>query len=309
MGVENQARRGSGGGNGSARRRLADLGVRLGRETSGEHRAACPACARAKTRRGDTALAVRVDREGAAVWLCHRCGWKGSTGATSGAGARDHPPPAPCPKPLGEAPLASGLSAAAAGLWRACRPLEAGCLVARYLDDRGCVLPPNDVRWHPALRHPSGHVGPCMVALVTDAATARPLSLHRTWVVADGGGKAAVDRPRLLLAGHRKAGGVVRLWPDEEPTLGLCVAEGIETALTAAVGFGHAWACLDAGNLAGLPVLGGIECLTVVADHDPAGLAAAEGCARRWLAAGVQVRLWTAPTRGADLNDFARAAA
>src|SRR3954454_7062614 len=40
------------------------------------------------------------------------------------------------------------------------------------------------------------------------------------------------------------------------------------TALTAARGFGLAWACLDAGNLAELPVLAGIDALTVAADHD-----------------------------------------
>jgi hypothetical protein len=148
-----------------------------------------------------------------------------------------------------------------------------------------------------------------MVALVTDVVTARPLSLHRTWVAADGGGKAPLDRPRLLLKGYRKAGGVVRLWPDEELTLGLCVAEGIETALTAAAAFGLAWSCLDAGNLAAFPVLDGIEALTIVADHDPAGLAAAEACARRWLEGGVEVTTWKAPAPGVDFNDYAAAGA
>ena len=99
------------------------------------------------------------------------------------------------------------------------------------------------------------------------------MTVHRTWIRPDGT-KAPVDKPRLLWPGLPKLGGVVRLWPDDEVTLGLCVAEGIETALTAARGFGLAWACLDAGNLAALPVLDGIEALTIVADHDPAGIAA-----------------------------------
>jgi putative DNA primase/helicase len=81
--------------------------------------------------------------------------------------------------------------------------------------------------------------------------------------------------------------------------------------------FGLAWATLDAANLAALPVLGGIEALTVVSDHDPPnaktgirpGNAAAEECARRWARAGVEVRVWTSPTPGTDLNDFARAGA
>ena len=33
----------------------------------------------------------------------------------------------------------------------------------------------------------------------------------------------------MLCKGHRKAGGVIRLWPDDEVTDGLAVAEGIET--------------------------------------------------------------------------------
>src|SRR4051794_14314875 len=43
----------------------------------GERRTACPECARAKHRPRDSALAVKVDVDGSAVWTCHRCGWKG----------------------------------------------------------------------------------------------------------------------------------------------------------------------------------------------------------------------------------------
>src|SRR5262249_31748694 len=115
-------------------------------------------------------------------------------------------------------------------------------------------------------------------------------------------------KPRLLWKGLPKAGGLCRLWPDDEITLGLLVGEGIETVLCAARGFPAAWACLDKANLAALPVLGGIECLTIVADHDAdgGGQKAAEACARRWVAAGVEVFLWTAPAEGQDFNDYAR---
>ena len=86
------------------------------------------------------------------------------------------------------------------------------------------------------------------------------------------------------------------------------MAEGLETALTAALGFGLAWAVLDVGNLGGLPVLPGVEALTIVADHDEAGARAADACGRRWADAGCEVRVWKAPARGADLNDYAREA-
>jgi hypothetical protein len=135
------------------------------------------------------------------------------------------------------------------------------------------------------------------------------MSLHRTWLAPDGSGKAPVEKPRLLLKGHDKAGGVVRLFPDDEVTSGLAIAEGIETALTAAHGFTPVWATIDAGNLAAFPVLDGIESLTVAIDHDKAGLDAFNGVAARWLAAGREVRQWLPPDYGADINDWAGAAA
>ena len=82
-------------------------------------------------------------------------------------------------------------------------------------------------------------------------------------------------------------------------------------ALSAALGFGLAWSTIDAGNLENLPVLDGIEALTIVADHDEngRGFVAAEACAERWIAAGKEVRVWPAPTTGTDFNDFMRGAA
>jgi putative DNA primase/helicase len=148
-----------------------------------------------------------------------------------------------------------------------------------------------------------------LVALVTDVLTVEPISLHQTWLAPDGSGKASIDRPRLLLKGHRKAGGVIRLVEDAEVTLGLAVAEGIETALTTMRAFRHCWCCIDASNLAAFPVLAGIDALTIVEDRDPAGQAAARACADRWLAAGVEVWIWQAPAEGQDFNDIARRAA
>jgi hypothetical protein len=132
------------------------------------------------------------------------------------------------------------------------------------------------------------------VALVTDILTHAPISLHRTWVRADGS-KADVDTPRLLLGGHRKAGGVIRLWPDEAVTTGLAVAEGIETALSVAHVFRPVWAVIDAGNLARFPILDGIEALTIAVDDDPAGIRAAGECAERWAQADREATLVEVP--------------
>jgi len=134
-----------------------------------------------------------------------------------------------------------------------------------------------------------------------------PLTLHRTWICANGD-KAACDPPRMLLGNHRKAGGVIRLWPDDAVTTGLGIAEGIETALSLAHGFTPVWACIDAGNLAAFPVLEGIESLVIAADHDEAGISAANACATRWTDAGREVRIVMPDQAKTDLNDLARAA-
>jgi putative DNA primase/helicase len=160
----------------------------------------------------------------------------------------------------------------------------------QYLRARCCVIPPvdSDLRYDPACEHPSGYVGPALVGLITDAITNTPISLHTTWVT-PGRDKAPVDPPRRYLPGHRKSGGVVRLWSNESVTYGLAIAEGIETALTAAHAFRPAWATLDAGNLKNFPVLPGIESLTVAVDQDAAGESAFEAVKATWKAAGRNV--------------------
>jgi putative DNA primase/helicase len=310
---------------------LAQLGIRLRDHRPGKHRTACPECAKAKHRRGDTTLAVRLDDTGA-TWLCFRCGTTGGLWPCADCGGfspsrvcpacqqtrneeaadarltrRAVPPSSPTPSPA--PPPRAGLSDDARRLWNACRPIGADSPAAVYLESRGCALPENDVRWHPQLRHPCGYVGPVLMALVTDVHSVEPISLHRTWLAPDGSGKAPIDRPRLLLKGHRKAGGVIRLVEDAEVTLGLAIAEGLETALTTMRAFRHCWCCIDAGNLAAFPVLAGIDALTIVEDRDPAGQAAARACADRWLAAAGEVWIWHAPAEGQDFNDIARRAA
>jgi hypothetical protein len=213
-------------------------------------------------------------------------------------------------------------------IWASCRSIDPESPAGHYLAARGCALPHpgGDLRWHPALQHPSGYAGPALVALVTDVRDARQyLSLHRTWIAADGSGnKAQVDPPRLLLKDHRKSGGCIRLWPDDGVTLGLGIAEGLETALTLARGFTPVWATIDASNLAAFPYLWRIESLTVAVDNDPAGISAFESMARRWWdeasarraqhagdvpdgrRPAVAIRKVLAPRSGNDLNDWAR---
>ena len=267
----------------------------------GSYRMRCPACAKDK-RPVDRTLGVTLRDNGEGVAHCHRCHAVETHRPTRPARTNRRPAPArPAPPPPPPPATHPRLSDQGLALWRTCQPL-AGTAPA-YLHARRCRIPPKDghLRWHPRLRHPSGYVGPALVALITDTLTREPLSLHWTWGQADGR-KAEVQPPRLLLARHRKQGGVIRLWPDEAVTTGLGVAEGIESALSLAWGFMPVWACIDAGNLAALPVLAGIEHLTVAADNDSAGQAAAQTCATRWAAAGRTISVTV--QRQNDLNDL-----
>ena len=197
-------------------------------------------------------------------------------------------------------PDAQGMSDWALRLWgHECEPLSGVAL--EYLKCRRCAIPPadGDLRYHTLLKHPSGYVGPALVALITDVHTQKPLSLHRTWITATG--KADITPARLLLKDHPIKNGVIRLSPDDHVNALLGIAEGIETALSLAWAPMPVWATIDAGHMAKFPVLRGITTLVVAQDQDPAGIAAASSCAHRYAAAGCDVRV----TRQAvnDLND------
>lgn len=261
----------------------------------GHHRFACPECARTKARRRDTALSVDVTPEGG-VYFCHRCGYRGGWRADRAYG-RPGAPHAARPQAARHLILASHWLS----LWHAIGPVSG--TARAYLKARGCALPPPDgaLRCAERLRHPAGYVGPALVALVSDALTGEVLTLHRTWIKGDGT-KADVNPPRLLLGQHRKAGGVIRLFPTVETEL--AVAEGIESALAVATERTPVWSTIDAGNMAGLAVISGVENLLIVADHDPAGLQAARACARRWRDARRTVRVAIPPVPGQDACDL-----
>ena len=60
-----------------------------------------------------------------------------------------------------------GRSEVALGIWEAAKP-AAGTLIETYLASRGLHLPPpNTLRFHSGLKHPSGDAWPAMLALVT----------------------------------------------------------------------------------------------------------------------------------------------
>jgi len=277
---------------------LATAGIKLRRRAPGSYRAACPRCDKGPE---DDALGVTIDRDDAAVWHCFRCSW---AGAWRPRDAMPDKRAKATPKPQPARTERQRWSLYANGIWSRAEPLE-GSPAAIYLRSRGCAAPADaDLRFHPNVY---GH--PAMVARVTDAVTGAPMSLHFTLLRADGSGKADVERPKLLLKDHAKAGGAIRLCADAEVTIGLGITEGVETALSViAAGWSPVWAAIDAGNVASFPVLPGIESLTIFGDHDDAGLKAARQCVQRWRAAGREARIVAPPAAGADWNDIMRAA-
>lgn len=255
----------------------------------GHHRLSCPKCGRGER---DKTMGITVEA-GNGVAHCFRCNYVENNRGNKPRVAIAHAAPKARTK-------RTSLSEWGMRLWDRCQPLSG--VAIDYLKHRRCVIPPlhGDLRWHPDLKDfQSGHTGPALVALVTDANSNQPLSLHRTWITPTG--KASIDSPRRALGGHGLDNGVIRLWPDDEVTTGLCISEGIETALSMAWAYAPVWSTIDAGHLAQFPVLAGIETLLIAQDNDRAGIAAAIACATRWSAVSVDVRITQQAAN--DLND------
>ena len=187
----------------------------------------------------------------------------------------------------------------ALAIWQSAKPAQ-GTPVETYLASRGIDLPPPDaLRFHAGLKHPSGGIWPAMVALVTSGADGRPLAIHRTFLARDGGGKAPVEPQKMMLGPCR--GGAVRL---ADPGDVLMVGEGIETCLAAMQATGHpAWAALSTSGLRALDLPNDVRDVIVLADGDDAGEAAARDCAWRWKREGRRVRI-ARPPQGMDFNDL-----
>lgn len=190
-------------------------------------------------------------------------------------------------------------SAFALSIWQSTIPAD-GTPVEAYLASRGltCSLS-SSLRFHSGLKHPSGAIWPCMVALVKRGADDTPLAIHRTFLARDGQGKAPVEPAKMMLGPCRN--GAVRL---SDPSDVLMIGEGIETCLAAMQVTGHpAWAALSTSGLRALDLPKCVRDVIVLADGDDPGEAAARDCALRWMQQGRRVRI-ARPPRGLDFNDM-----
>jgi putative DNA primase/helicase len=206
--------------------------------------------------------------------------------------------PAPQNKAVAE-PDDADRSIAALKVWReGVDPRDT--LAERYLASRkldlGDDIAGDVLRWHPQTG--------AMLALFRNIYTDEPQAVSRTFLDPSG---RKLERKFL----GPVAGAAVKLDPDANVLAGLHIGEGVETCLAARqLGLRPAWARGSCGAIAGFAVLGGVECLTIFAEHDDASEKAVETCAARWHSAGREVLIDRPLVPGAkDLNDAIRGAA
>ncbi|SMR82259.1 Toprim domain-containing protein [Aliiroseovarius halocynthiae] len=187
-----------------------------------------------------------------------------------------------------------------------------GTLAEVYLEGRGIKAQwhkmRHTLRYHPALPHTGTKQKlPAMIARLRGP-DGRATGLHRTYLKPDGSGKADLPGGAKLMLGSC-GGSAVRFGPDR-PVIAL--AEGIETALSIGVASRlTVWATLSTSGMKGLilPPPPVAEVVVIAADHDSAGLLAAEETALRLEAEGRAVSIITPQAEGMDFNDVLRGGA
>ncbi len=177
-------------------------------------------------------------------------------------------------------------SAEAIAIWQASSP-AAGTPAEAYLRHRGIDIPlPHTIRFAELRYGRRGRVYPALVALVTDVGD-WPIGVQRTFLAADGRGKAEVPKAKLSLG--RITGGSIRLAPAA-PAIAIC--EGLEDGLTLMAGLElPVWAAAGAGNMPSMRFPPDVGDLIIGADNDASGQSEAAKAAERHAAAGLAVRI------------------
>jgi hypothetical protein len=187
----------------------------------------------------------------------------------------------------------------ALGVWNEAQPI-CDTVAETYLRGRGitCKLP-ETLRFHPACWH--GATAKRLPAMVARVDGAEGFAVHRTYLAADGSGKAQVAPAKAMLGAVTRS--AVRLSVGHEA---LAVAEGIETALSLSCGLLRGavsvWAGLSASGVSGLSLPSPPGKLIIAPDGDATGQCAAHRLAERAVALGWHVSLFPAPA-GQDWND------
>jgi hypothetical protein len=289
---------------------VARRGIRLvGR---GERVGPCPVCG------GKDRFAINIKKQ---IWNCRGCAKGGDVvdlvqhldgvdfkSAIATLGGDERKPIAPVKPVHHEKEDDQEKTKRALKIWDEASEVN-GTLAEEYLRRRHLELPDDD---H-ALRFYSpcpfaDTAYPALIALFRDVLTDEPNAIHRI-ALAPGG---ILIAKRML---GRVGGCAVKLDADENVELSLSIGEGIETMIAARTrGLRPAWAVGSAGALKNFPVLNGVECLSIIVDHDlpdkngrQAGQEAALECSQRWTAVGREVRRVVPRRQGADMADLVEA--
>lgn len=263
--------------------------------------APCPVC-QPEGRKDQNALTLTDGEDGRLLAHCKKsgCDFREILSAAGNAPGQYSPPALNvfAQRAAADKAVANTKQRKAFALWKEALPIE-GTIAETYLRGRGiiCALP-ESLRFHPACWHPTKKRYPAMLARIDGA---EHFALHRTYLSADGSGKAMSVPSRAMLGAV--SGGAVRLTKGQDT---LVVAEGIETSLSLLSGIldtpAAAWAALSTSGMAGLllPKLPGK--LIIATDGDDAGKAAGYRLAERATAKGWMASLLPAP-KGRDWND------
>ncbi len=264
--------------------------------------APCPIC-QPERRAGQDALTIADKPEGGLLLHCKKggCDFRDilvAAGVTYGSHARLDPAII-AQREAERKAEARKRADQALRVWREAKPIE-GTVAEAYLRGRSITCPlPNVLRFHREAWHPTGKRLPALVAFVEGG---QGFAVHRTYLRADGSGKADVEPAKAMLGAV--AGGAVRLTHAQGP---LVVAEGIETALSLASSLLRApatiWAALSTSGLRGLSLPAVPHRLTIATDGDDAGRSAGNDLATRAAALGWHVSILPAPD-GRDWNDI-----
>jgi phage/plasmid primase-like uncharacterized protein len=171
-----------------------------------------------------------------------------------------------------------------------------------YLRSRGIEITSPVLKFQEQAPHRLGARLPAMVAPIVDI-NGEQIGVHLTYLRADGCGKA--DLPKEFQRECRGAvrGGTIRLLPFN-PEIALILAEGVETAFSAAEIFGlPSWAVVSASGFLTTELRAEARHLVIAADHDEAGRQCVLAARDRWAAEGRSVQVKVPPTPGQDFND------
>jgi len=273
--------------------RLADVAARVtGVTWSGDSQftARCPAHADESP-----SLSVGVGERGAILINCFAGCDPTAIASAMGLKMADLMPP--------KLSLASGGCGGAPSylkLWKESIP-AIGTLAESYLRARGLTLPiPPSLHFLPDALYHEGEQRerlPMMIAPIQIDRTI--IGVHRTYLAADGLGKASVAKPKKMLGGAK--GGAVRLGPHAER---IGIAEGIETALAAMQGdLIPVWAALSTVGMKEVIIPADTKEVVIYADADEPGLLAARALAQRLILSNIRVGI-KRPAAGKDFNDL-----